>query len=98
MTISVYQKGDTAVVSAAFKNAAGAPADPTVVRFKSTKPSGTTTTLVYLTDAALVKDSTGNYHVDLSATEAGIWFYRFEGAGAVETAEEGEFTVAPSGF
>lgn len=96
MTISVFSKGDLKRFSATFKNLAGTATDPTTVKFKYTKPSGTTTTLVYLTDAALVKDSTGNYHVDLDLTEAGMWFYRWEGTGAVQETEDGEFTVSPA--
>ncbi|HJT63078.1 MAG TPA: hypothetical protein VJ797_15520 [Burkholderiales bacterium] len=95
MTIGVCQVGDLRRVTAVFKNDAGTATDPTAVSFKYTKPSGTTTTLVYLTDAALVKDSTGNYHVDLSVTEAGWWHYRFIGTGAVQAVEDGEFMVSP---
>lgn len=98
MTISVYQKGDLARITGNFKNAAGADADPTTVTFKYTNPAGTITTLIYLTDAALVKDSTGNYHVDVSINAAGMWYYRWQGTGAVETAQEGEFCVEPSGM
>lgn len=95
MAINVVQKGDLQRVSAVFKNAAGTATDPTAVNFKYTKPAGTTVTLVYLTDAALVKDSTGNYHVDLDVTDAGWWHYRFIGTGAVQAVDDGEFMVAP---
>lgn len=95
MTINVYQKGDLARVTALFKNAAGTATDPTAVSFKYTKPSGTTVTLVYLTDAGLVKDSTGNYHVDIDITEAGWWHNSFIGTGAVQAVEHAEFNVMP---
>ena len=98
MTIAVYQKLDLRRISATFKNAAGSAADPSAVTFKYTKPSGTVTTLVYLTDGALVKDSTGNYHVDLSLTEPGRWFYQWKGTGTVEEVEEGEFEVFSGAF
>lgn len=96
MAINVHQKGDLVRVSAAFKNDAGTAADPTTVSFRYTKPSGTVTTLVYLTDAALVKDSVGNYHVDLDANEAGIWVHVFIGTGTVQQVQDGEFTVSPN--
>lgn len=98
MTIAVYQKGDLRRISATFKNSAGVATDPTAVSFKYTKPSGTTTTLVYGVDGALVKDSTGNYHVDLSLTERGRWFYRWIGTGTVEEVDEGEFEVFSGAF
>jgi uncharacterized protein YfaS (alpha-2-macroglobulin family) len=98
MTINVYQKGDVARVTGAFKDSAGAAIDPTTVKFKFTTPAGVTTIYVFGTDGQLVKDSTGNYHVDLNANEAGIWFYRWESSGTGQAAQEGQFTVEPSGF
>lgn len=96
MTIIVYQRGDLPRITGAFKNSAGTATDPTGVSFKYKKPSIAAVTLVYLTDNALVKDSTGNYHVDLSITEAGEWYYRWEATGTVQAAEEGQFTVEAS--
>jgi len=96
VAINVHQKGDLVRVAATFKNAAGTDTDPTTVSFRYTAPSGTVTTLVYGTDAALVKASVGNYYVDLDANEAGIWFHVFIGTGAVQQAQDGEFTVSPN--
>jgi uncharacterized protein YfaS (alpha-2-macroglobulin family) len=93
MTIAVYHKGDLKRFSAVFKNSAGTATDPTAVKFKYTKPSGTQTELVYGVDGALVKDSTGNYHVDLDLTETGRWYYRWQGTGTVQDVDEGEFEV-----
>ena len=64
----------------------GAVADPTTVTFKVTDPNSATTTYVYGTDAQLVKDSTGVYHVDLSLDLPGLYYYRFLGTGAVKAA------------
>lgn len=86
-----YEVGDTVRVSNTFKDAAGVAADPTTVRFKYKTPAGTTTTLTYLTDSALVKDSVGNYHVDVSITETGTWRWRWEGTGTNASAAEGVF-------
>ena len=36
----------------------------------------------------IIKDSTGNYHFDLSISESGDWYYRYEGTGAVQAAIE----------
>lgn len=92
-----YDKGDLVRVTAAFTNAAGTATDPTTVVCKVRSPSGITT-YTYGTDAELVKDSTGNYHLDINITADGQWWYRWEGTGAVQQAGEGSFTVARSAF
>ena len=98
MTINVYDKGDLVRLPANFKNAVGADTDPTGVTFAFTTPAGVITTYVYLTDAQLVKDSVGNYHVDLTVNEAGMYYYRWAGTGAVQAVEVGQFSVKPGGF
>lgn len=98
MTINVHDVGDLVRVSGAFTNAAGAAADPSALTFAYTPPSGATVTLTYGTDAALVKDSTGNYHVDLDLDAAGKWFWRWAATGTAQGAGQGEFDAQPSGF
>ena len=68
--------------------------DPTTITFKYLKPSAVLVTLIYGTDAALVKDSTGKYHVDLDLDEAGLWKWRYWSTGAVQAAAQGDFRVA----
>jgi hypothetical protein len=96
--MSEYVKGSQVRCSGAFTNAAGAAQDPTNVFFKQKDPEGTVTTYEYGTDSELVKDSTGNYHVDVDADQAGIWYYRFEATGTGKGADEQTFTVARSQF
>lgn len=93
-----YDIGDLIRVTGTFKNDAGAATDPTTVKFVFEKPNETATTYVYLTDAQLVRDSPGVFHVDLvpAAGEDGLWLYRWEGTGAVQQAEPGSFEVRPS--
>ena len=98
MTINTYDVGGLIRCSAIFTNIAGAAVDPAVVKFKFRTPAGTITTYTYGTDAALVKDSTGNYHVDVNATGEGMWFYRFESTGTGQAAEEHNFFIANSEF
>jgi hypothetical protein len=98
MTIAVYQKGDLVRIATIFKNSAGTAIDPTGVKFAYTPPSGETVEFVYPTDPELVKDSTGNYHVDLDTAEAGPWYYRWIGTGTGQAAENGQFFVEPSYF
>jgi hypothetical protein len=94
--MNTYDIGDLARISGQFKDIAGTLIDPTTVRFKFTTPAGVVTTYIFGTDGQLVKDSVGNYHVDLSATEAGVWFYRWESGGTGQAAEEGQFSVTAS--
>lgn len=98
MTISVYQVGDLARVTGVFTNPAETEIDPTGLSFFYTTPAGVTTELVHGTDAALVKDSVGNYHVDVDVTEAGEWHYRWESTGTGQAGQNGQFMVEPSSF
>lgn len=96
---NTYDIGDQARMSAAFTNVStGAAADPTAVTLEYRKPDGAITTLVYGADAALVKDSTGNYHADVTVDQWGRWDYRFAGTGAVIAAGDSFFEVRASVF
>lgn len=95
---NIYQIGDLIRVSALFTDAAGVAVDPTGIVAKYKNPANTITTLTYPTDAPLVKDSTGNYHVDIAVATTGIWYYRFTGTGAVTAADEHRFYVERSEF
>jgi len=88
-----YDLGDVVRQTGSFTNSAGAAADPTGVTFSYTDPAGTTTSLVYPTDAALVKDSTGVYHVDITASTEGIWRWRWLSTGTGAASTEGQFAV-----
>lgn len=96
--INCYDKGDLIRCSGAFTDAAEDAQDPTVVIFKFTNPSGNTTTYTYDTDAELVKDSVGNYHVDVDADESGRWYTRWEATGTGQAADEELFFVVASRF
>ena len=98
MTVNSYDVGALVRCSAAFTNIAGAAIDPAAVKFKYRTPAGSITTLIYGTDAALVKDSVGNYHVDVSPTTHGDWLYRFEATGTGQSAEESLFFIKDSAF
>jgi len=94
--MDTYDLGDLVRCSGAFTNSSGTAIDPTSVYFAYKNPAGTLTTLEYGVDGALVKDSTGNYHVDVSAASAGTWFYRFYSTGTGQAADEGSFYVNPT--
>jgi uncharacterized protein YfaS (alpha-2-macroglobulin family) len=88
-----YDNGDLVRCTAAFTDTAGTAIDPTTVSFRVKDPAGTITTYAYGTDSELVKDSTGNYHVDIDANTDGIWAYRFSSTGAGQAAAEATFRV-----
>ncbi len=95
---NTYEKGDLVRVSAVFTTAAGANLDPTAVLCQVRRATGATTTYTYLTDAALVKDSSGHYHVDVDANGEGLWYYRWYSTGTGQAADETTFSVEASAF
>lgn len=68
--------------------------DPTNVYFKYKRPGASTITYTYNVDAALVKDSTGNYHVDVDTSLAhGKYYCKFYSTGTYQAAAKIEFCV-----
>lgn len=96
--MSDFVLGELVRVSAAFTNLVGAAADPAAVRFKYKDPEGAATSLVYGVDAALVRDSEGNFHVDIDANQPGTWKWKFYATGTGQTADTGSFTVEADEF
>jgi len=93
-----YQIGDLVRIAGIFTNAAGTAVDPTAVLAKYKTPAGVITTLTYGVDVALVRDSVGNYHVDINAASEGRWRYRFYSTGTGQAANEEDFIVSGSSF
>lgn len=80
-------------VTATFKNAAGALADPDTVTINIQSPSGAhtapTTTRLFL----------GIWYVDVLANEEGRWVYNAEGTGAVQVSTpDAYFDIAETVF
>jgi hypothetical protein len=98
VSINSYDKGDVIRLSAVFTNSAGTAIDPAVVLFSFINPAGTQTTYTYGTDAELVKDSTGNYHVDVDADTEGLFYYRFYSTGTGKAAAEGQLFIKETIF
>lgn len=96
--MNTYDLGVVVRLSAAFTNLAGAPVDPGGVTFKIKSPLGVITTYVYLVDGQLLKDSTGNYHVDFEPDKQGKWAVRWIGTSTNKGAEESFFQVGESQF
>lgn len=96
--INLYLVGALVRTRGVFKNAAGTAVDPDAVQFKVRTPSGVITTYNYVTDAQLVRVSTGSYYVDVSASEPGTYRYRFSSTGTGQAADEWEFSVQSTGL
>ncbi len=92
---NVYAKDSLVRVSSEF-TVSGTDTDPTTVKCFYKDPNGVVTTLTYGIDNALVKDSTGKYHVDIFTSVVGNWWYRFEATGSVIAANEAEFVISLS--
>lgn len=83
-----YNVGDLVTVSGALTDSDGTALDATAVFAEYKDPSGNVVSLDYGADAELVKDSTGNYHVDIDADEAGWWHWRFYSTGIGQAAHD----------
>lgn len=96
--MNIYDVGDVVRCSVAYANSADVAVDPTAVFCKVRKPDGTITQYTYGADAALVKQSPGSYYLDVEATAAGVWYYRFYSTGVGQAAGETSFRVRTSNF
>ena len=90
---NTYDVGDKARCTCTYTDNAGTVHDPAVVSLAYKDPSGNTTTLIYGTDAELVKSSTGVYYADIDVDEAGTWRVRCYATGSGQSAGESYFIV-----
>ncbi len=82
-----FDIGDQVRLSVVITNNAGTVTDPTTVTCTLRKPDALSSTL------SVTKDSTGNYHADVTIDQQGEWDYRWLGTGSLIVAEEGAFYV-----
>jgi hypothetical protein len=93
---NIYDIGDLVRLSGAFTDLTGEPQDPDVVSISVREPDGTITAYVYNTDPEVVKDSDGNYHLDINTATHGDWHYRWYSTGQGQAAGEGHFYIRPA--
>lgn len=82
-----FDKGDRVRMAVKFTQSS-VETDPTEVTFRYLPPASTLVlTEVYNGGAGnVVRDSSGNYHFDLTFDSTDVWTYRWEGTGAVVAA------------
>jgi hypothetical protein len=72
--------------------------DPTTLTFKYKPPTGAIVSKVYGVDTEVVRDSTGNFHIDLTLSQEGSYSMRWEATGAVVGADETVLKTVPTVF
>lgn len=69
------------------------------ITFYLMSPRGEVTSYVYDVDAEIVKESTGDYWIDIQFTEPGRWYYKWQTTGLTTAqVEEGSVLVSASPF
>jgi len=96
LSVNTYDIGQAVRCDVVFADTAGTATDPTTVTFIIRDPSGNETTYTYPPAGTIVKDGVGDYHADVTLDEAGLWYYRWEGTGALVAASEHGFYARKS--
>jgi hypothetical protein len=89
--------GQSVRIAVEFQNLSGVYTDPTATTFKFQTPAGVITTYTH-PNANITKPSTGNFYVDLTANQEGLWYWQWAGTGTVQATDEGYFEVRDSPF
>ena len=95
---NTYNKGTLLRCAGAWTDTAGTALDPTVVVFQSQTPEGVETSLVYGSDGAVGRSSTGGYYCNVSLATAGTWYYRFYSTGTGQAADQEKVIVTETQF
>ena len=71
----------------------GVATDPATLTIRVKDPTGAEVVYTLVSNPALVKDSVGNYHIDITVGIAGLWSYHLESTGAVQASDDEQFVV-----
>lgn len=91
-----FPYGQKVRLSVEFKDSSNALYDPATVLLKVQTPAGATSIYTYGVTGSFIKDAVGQYHMDILATQAGVWYYRGDSADGV--VDERAFEVTESAF
>ena len=90
-----YEEDSLLRFKATFKDNDAALTDPTTITLRHTEPGAAAVNYVYGTDAEVIRESLGIFHVDYIADAVGEHKWRWLGTGAVQIAIKGGFIVDP---
>ena len=90
-----FDVGDQVTFFVDFTNAAGTAANPSTVTLKVENPDGTQTTYA---QGSLSNPSTGRWEKAVTVDKPGRWWFRFEGTGSIQLAQEDYVQVRDSRF
>lgn len=94
MATLTVKSGSSVKAIAQFFDVDGLSFDPATVLCAVKSPDLVEVVYTYGIDAALVRDSLGNYHLWIvNANQVGTWTYGFKGAGTVAVTNCGTFEV-----
>ena len=93
---NIYDINDRIRMSVVF-SVAGVSTDPATITLKVQDPSGNEATYTHAL-AEVTRSDTGDYFKDITIDEAGYWYYRWEGTGAVIAAAEAMLMIRESQF
>lgn len=92
----IYYPGDRVYIPATFTDAdTDSPADPDTVTFTLKNPNGSLSTFVFGTASEVTKVSTGTYLCGAIVNQAGVYFVKVSGTGAIAKSVEIQFRVQP---
>lgn len=90
--MSAFNPGDVVRLSATFA-VNGTPTDPTTVTLRHRMTGDADWMTLTYAGATVTKDGTGEYHADVTLTEAGRLYYNWTGTGSCTAAEGGSLRV-----
>lgn len=90
--MDTYDVGDRVQVRESFA-VGSTPTDPTALTARVRRPDGTQVVYAYASAPALVRESAGNYRLDLTPDQVGTWWVAFEATGTVQDTRESAFAV-----
>ncbi len=93
-----YLFGETARLSVAITDSAGAPADPGTLRLKTKSPNNQVQTYTFGASGEVIRDGAGLFHADILLNAPGTWAWRWETSAPNAGADEGAFAVRPTRF
>ncbi len=89
---TVYDRGDSAVLTATFRDLAGALFDPAIVKFRAVDPAGLITNWTYGVDNQVTRSSIGVFVATLPVAVVGVWSYHWTTESGIVESHEFEVT------